>query len=177
MITFRRHMERQSDRAERVEKLFCKNERALVRTRLSGPGAHGDAGARCRHPGGRHPLLNFSTWWGTAPGRAAKSCPAMDRSRRATRWAGSSMARTIIVFAPDGFELCSGVTEGHRDPHGKRPHARAVIVRLVKDEWQTRVRAVVKKPSHRMTALRKWSVVSQAKLKVESCVRKKRETI
>ncbi|MGY4349424.1 hypothetical protein ACVWXM_005917 [Bradyrhizobium sp. GM7.3] len=39
---------------KRVERLFCKNERAVIRTHLS-TGEAGDAGAGRRDPGGKHP--------------------------------------------------------------------------------------------------------------------------
>ena len=40
---------------KRVERLFCNNERAVIRTRLCGSGHTADAGAGRRDPGGGHP--------------------------------------------------------------------------------------------------------------------------
>ena len=95
----------------RVERLFCRNERAVLRA-TSEPGRpRHRAGAGGGHPGGEHPAA--------LPGRAA--APALPRAQRdpcRTRFnKGEEMGwfehgSTIIVFAPRGFALCEGIEAG-----------------------------------------------------------------
>ena len=40
---------------KRIERLFCRNERAVIETRLAATGDVAHAGAGRRHPGGEHP--------------------------------------------------------------------------------------------------------------------------
>jgi phosphatidylserine decarboxylase len=97
---------------KRVEKLFCKNERALVRTRLASGG----------HPitlvpvaailvaGIRFNFLDMDVDRTTPGFRKVMPCDAAFRKGDEMGW--FEHGSTIIVFAPDGLELCDGVTEG-----------------------------------------------------------------
>lgn len=96
---------------KRVEKLFCKNERALLKTRLVASGhvvtlvpvaAVLVAGIRLRFlalpPDLRH------------RGRTVIPCEARLAKGKQMGW--FEHGSTIIVFAPDGFSLCANVREG-----------------------------------------------------------------
>lgn len=96
---------------KRVEKLFCKNERALVRTRLAA-GGHTVTlvpVAAILVAGIRFNFLDMVVDR-TRPGRKVMPCQASFKKGEEMGW--FEHGSTIIVFAPDGFELCSGVTEG-----------------------------------------------------------------
>ncbi|MBO0765405.1 MAG: phosphatidylserine decarboxylase [Hyphomicrobiaceae bacterium] len=98
---------------KRVEKLFCKNERALIRTRLSATG----------HPIMLVPvaailvasirlhfldvLLNLKH-----KGPNIIACDAAFKKGEELGW--FEHGSTIIVFAPAGFTLCPGIEEGAR---------------------------------------------------------------
>lgn len=95
----------------RIEKLFCKNERALLRTRLTATG----------HVVTLVPVaailvasirLHFLDVLLDANYRGAKilSCAASFRKGEEMGW--FQHGSTIIVFAPDGFSLCDNVREG-----------------------------------------------------------------
>ena len=96
---------------KRIEKLFCKNERALIRTRLA---ASGDlvtlvpvaailvASIRLRF---LDVLLSLKH-----RGPNVWSCDASFRRGEEMGW--FQHGSTIIVFAPDGFALCESVREG-----------------------------------------------------------------
>jgi phosphatidylserine decarboxylase len=96
---------------KRVEKLFCKNERAILRTRLA---ATGDvvtlvavaailvAGIRLRF---LDLLLDTSH-----RGPTVFPCEASLKKGEEMGW--FQHGSTIIVFAPDGFKLCDNVAEG-----------------------------------------------------------------
>src|SRR5262249_16815456 len=96
---------------KRVEKLFCKNERAAVRTRLTATGhiitlvpVAAVLVASIR--------LNFldvvlgQTYCG------AQVIPCSARLRKGEEMGSFQHGSTIIVFAPDGFALCNNVREG-----------------------------------------------------------------
>lgn len=96
---------------KRVEKLFCKNERALVRTRLAA-GGHAITlvpVAAILVAGIRFNFLDMVVDR-TRPGRKVMPCHASFKKGEEMGW--FEHGSTIIVFAPDGFELCDGVTEG-----------------------------------------------------------------
>ncbi len=96
---------------KRVEKLFCKNERALVRTRLAS-GGHAITlvpVAAILVAGIRFNFLDMNVDR-LKPGRTVMSCDAPFRKGEEMGW--FEHGSTIIVFAPDGFALCDGVTEG-----------------------------------------------------------------
>jgi phosphatidylserine decarboxylase len=96
---------------KRVAGLFCKNERAVIRTRLS-RGGH----ALTLVPVAAILVAGIRLRFLDLPLRSA------DRSRRmfpcdASLRKGEEMGwfehgSTIIVFAPEGFQCCDGVTEG-----------------------------------------------------------------
>jgi phosphatidylserine decarboxylase len=96
---------------KRVEKLFCKNERAILRTRLA---ATGDivtlvAVAAVLVAGIRLRFLDLLL--DTAHrGPTVFSCDAPVRKGEEMGW--FQHGSTIIVFAPDGFRLCENVEEG-----------------------------------------------------------------
>ena len=96
---------------KRVERLFCKNERALVRTRLAA-GGHTITlvpVAAILVAGIRFNFLDMVVDR-TRPGRKVMPCQASFKKGEEMGW--FEHGSTIIVFAPDGFELCDGVTEG-----------------------------------------------------------------
>jgi phosphatidylserine decarboxylase len=95
----------------RVDKLFCKNERAVIRTRLSAAGhvitlvpvaAVLVAGIR----------LNFLDLERGPQQRGARSfaCDASFAKGDEIGW--FEHGSTIIVFAPDGFSICDDLEEG-----------------------------------------------------------------
>jgi phosphatidylserine decarboxylase len=96
---------------KRVERLFCKNERAVIRTVLS-PSGHAVtlvpvaailvAGIRLR-------FLD-QLWERTAGSRRTYPCDATFGKGDEMGW--FEHGSTIIVFAPDGFRLCDGVADG-----------------------------------------------------------------
>jgi phosphatidylserine decarboxylase len=95
----------------RIERLFCKNERAVIRMVLSGAtypvtlvpvAAILVAGIRLRFlDDGLRPGEN---------GRQTSPCSVPLRKGEEMGW--FEHGSTIIVFAPDGFRLCDGVTTG-----------------------------------------------------------------
>ena len=95
---------------KRVERLFCKNERALLRTRLTTGhivtlvpvAAVLVAGIRLH---GLDILLHLRH-----RGPNVMPCDAPFRKGEEMGW--FQHGSTIIVFAPDGFALCDGVQEG-----------------------------------------------------------------
>jgi phosphatidylserine decarboxylase len=111
---------------KRVERLFCKNERAVIRTRLS----------RTGHPITLVPVaailvasirLNFLDTRRSLRhgGPRTIPCDAVRQKGDAMGW--FEHGSTIIVFAPAGFTLHEGVFEGLRirvgQPLMRLPHA------------------------------------------------------
>jgi phosphatidylserine decarboxylase len=103
---------------KRIEKLFCKNERALLRTRL-GAGhivtlvpvaAILVASIRLHF---LDVMLNLKH-----RGPNVLACDAPFRKGEEMGW--FQHGSTIIVFAPDGFMLCEGVREGTRIRVGEK---------------------------------------------------------
>src|SRR5580658_5452908 len=95
----------------RVERLFCRNERAVIRTRLSGAGhtltlvpvaAILVAGIRLRFLDLARGLRRSGRW--TLP------CDASFRKGEEMGW--FEHGSTIIVLAPEGFKLHDDVSEG-----------------------------------------------------------------
>ncbi len=96
---------------KRVERLFCRNERAVIRTTLA-QGGHTltlvpvaailVAGIRLR-------FLELSRVRRDA-GRRSFACTAVLRKGEEMGW--FEHGSTIIVFAPPGFALCDGVFTG-----------------------------------------------------------------
>jgi phosphatidylserine decarboxylase len=98
---------------KRVDKLYCRNERALLRTRLESGGhvvtlvpvaAILVAGIRLR-------FLDLSFKLRDA---AATVIPCEVRLRKGEEMGWFEHGSTIIVLAPQGFALADGVQEGHR---------------------------------------------------------------
>jgi phosphatidylserine decarboxylase len=96
---------------KRVEKLFCKNERALVRTRLT-VGGHTVTLAPVAAVLVASIRLNFLdvAFDRERPGATVFPCNASFRKGEEMGW--FQHGSTIIVFAPEGFTLCEGVQEG-----------------------------------------------------------------
>ncbi len=97
----------------RVERLFCKNERAVIRCRLAlGCAAH--AGARRGHPGREH--SSEISRRAAAPALSGPepviACDARLRKGEEMGW--FEHGSTIIVFAPQGISLCGQLREGER---------------------------------------------------------------
>ncbi len=98
---------------KRVEKLFCKNERAVLRTRLSASGAPIAivpvaailvASMRFRF---LDVLLHLRY-------RGPNEIPVRARFAKGDEMGGFEHGSTIIVFAPKGFELHKGIVPGAR---------------------------------------------------------------
>jgi phosphatidylserine decarboxylase len=96
---------------KRIEKLFCKNERAVLRTRLDETGhvvalvpvaAILVAGIR----------LNFIDLLLDLGHRGPDVFPCDAPMRKGEEMGWFQHGSTIIVFAPDGFALCDNVQEG-----------------------------------------------------------------
>jgi phosphatidylserine decarboxylase len=104
---------------KRVERLFCKNERAVIRTRLSRTGhaltlvpvaAILVAGIRLR-------FVDL-TRGGRTQHRRTFSCDVSLGKGEEMGW--FEHGSTIILFAPAGFQLCDGVIEGMTIRTGQR---------------------------------------------------------
>ena len=100
---------------KRVEKLFCKNERAVVHTRLV---VDGQASG---HPIALVPVAAILVaslrlhWLDTLLGvdyRGPDELPCDARFAKGQEMGWFQHGSTIIVFAPRGFELAAGVTVG-----------------------------------------------------------------
>jgi phosphatidylserine decarboxylase len=103
---------------KRIEKLFCKNERAVIRTRLPAgealtlvPVAAILVASIRLHFLDR--LLNSDT-----PGPAVFPCDVSVRKGEELGW--FEHGSTIIVLAPDHFEFCENVLESARISVGQR---------------------------------------------------------
>lgn len=109
----------------RVEKLFCKNERAVIETRLDGPGGPSPSG---------HPVVlvavasmlvasmrfTFLDVLLHLAYRGPNVIPCQARLGRGQQMGWFEMGSTIIVFAPAGFTLCPGIAEGQIVRMGQR---------------------------------------------------------
>jgi phosphatidylserine decarboxylase len=95
----------------RVERLFCKNERAIVRTRLSVNGALVTLVpvASILVASIRFHFLDV-LFHLKYPGPHVIACDAPFGKGEEMGW--FELGSTIIVFAPDGFNLCAGVETG-----------------------------------------------------------------
>jgi len=95
---------------KRIEKLFCRNERAVVRTRLAGTG----------HLVTLVPVaailvasIRLHCLEGAAELRVRASSPIGKASfQKGDEMGWFQHGSTIILFAPDGFALCDNVREG-----------------------------------------------------------------
>jgi len=95
----------------RVERLFCKNERAIVRTRLEANGALVTLVpvASILVASIRFHFLDV-LFHLKYPGPRVLPCDAPFEKGEEMGW--FELGSTIIVFAPRGFELCAGVETG-----------------------------------------------------------------
>jgi phosphatidylserine decarboxylase len=95
---------------KRVERLFCKNERAVIRTRLSGTGHPVTlvAVAAILVAGIRLRFLDVPL----RSGRARRTFPCDVALRKGEEMGWFEHGSTIILFAPEGFILSGGVVEG-----------------------------------------------------------------
>jgi phosphatidylserine decarboxylase len=95
----------------RVERLFCKNERAIVRTRLDANGAIITLVpvASILVASIRFHFLDV-LFHLKYPGPRVLPCDAPYKKGEEMGW--FELGSTIIVFAPKGFELCPGATTG-----------------------------------------------------------------
>ena len=96
---------------KRVERLFCKNERAVIETRLAGTG-HCIAlvpVAAILVASIRLHFLDAVTYVRDC-GRAPVACNAAFGKGKEMGW--FEHGSTIIVFAPEGFSFCENVREG-----------------------------------------------------------------
>nr|WP_295081974.1 archaetidylserine decarboxylase [uncultured Roseateles sp.] len=101
---------------QRVERLFCRNERAVLRARISSGPAMGQAiaivpVAAILVASLRLHFLNLLLHLGY---RGANELPCEARLRKGEEMGWFQHGSTIIVFAPKGFELCPGIANGER---------------------------------------------------------------
>jgi phosphatidylserine decarboxylase len=104
---------------KRVEKLFCKNERAVIRTKLTPTG----------YPVTLVPVaailvasirLHFLDVVLGMKHRGTNEFACDVNFTRGQEMGWFEHGSTIIVFAPEGFELCDGVSEGAMIRMGRR---------------------------------------------------------
>lgn len=104
---------------KRVERLFCRNERAVLRLRLAAAG----------HPVALVPVaailvagirLHFLDVVMNMNYRGAADIACSTRVRRGDELGWFEHGSTIIVFAPRGFRLCDGIAEGTKIRMGQR---------------------------------------------------------
>jgi phosphatidylserine decarboxylase len=96
---------------KRVEKLFCKNERAILRTRLTATG-HAITLVPVAAILVASIKLHFLDVVLDLDHRGPKVIPCDAPFRKGEEMGWFQHGSTIIVFAPDGFALCDGVREG-----------------------------------------------------------------
>jgi phosphatidylserine decarboxylase len=104
---------------KRVEKLFCKNERAIVQTRLSGSG-HFVALVPVAAILVASIRLRFLDTNLDGAYRGPKTIPCNASFRKGEEMGWFQHGSTIIVFAPDGFMLCDRVQTGTRIRAGQK---------------------------------------------------------
>jgi phosphatidylserine decarboxylase len=108
---------------QRIERLFCRNERAIIRCRLSAPAAHSAA----TKPGCAGPLLTLVPVAAILVASIRLHCIDVPLNLRyrgpnimpcdAALQKGAELGwfehgSTLIVFAPPGVELCDGLQHG-----------------------------------------------------------------
>jgi phosphatidylserine decarboxylase len=96
---------------KRIEKLFCKNERALLRTRLAA-GGHIVTLVPVAAVLVASIRLHFLDVLLTLKHRGPNVMTCNARFNKGDEMGWFQHGSTIIVFAPDGFTLCEGVQEG-----------------------------------------------------------------
>ena len=98
---------------KRIEKLYCRNERAIIRVRLA-RGGHGVAlvpVAAILVAGIR---LGFLEAGQALRVGGARTIPCRADLAKGEEMGWFEHGSTILVFAPQGFDLCDGVCEGAR---------------------------------------------------------------
>src|SRR5262245_49379066 len=98
---------------KRIEKLFCKNERALIRIRLNA-GDHGIMLVPVAAILVASIRLHFLDVLLDSGHRGPKVMPCDAPLQKGEEMGWFQHGSTIIVLAPDGFQLCEGVQEGQR---------------------------------------------------------------
>jgi phosphatidylserine decarboxylase len=104
---------------KRIEKLFCKNERALLRTRLAA-GGHVVTLVPVAAVLVASIRLHFLDILLGLEHRGPNVFPCNAPFRKGDEMGWFQHGSTIIVFAPDGFTLCEGVREGAMIRVGER---------------------------------------------------------
>jgi phosphatidylserine decarboxylase len=104
---------------KRIEKLFCKNERALLRTRLAA-GGHMVTLVPVAAVLVASIRLHFLDVLLTLKYRGPNVMSCDARFNKGDEMGWFQHGSTIIVFAPDGFTLCDGVQEGATIRVGER---------------------------------------------------------
>jgi phosphatidylserine decarboxylase len=97
---------------KRIERLFCKNERAAIHTTLTAGGNSVTLVAVAAI------LVASSTCRSTARAPRARPSPLMRSSRRATKWAGSSMARRFWCSRLPAFPFAAACARASRSAPG-----------------------------------------------------------
>jgi phosphatidylserine decarboxylase len=96
---------------KRIEKLFCKNERAVIRTKLTAAG-HAVTLVPVAAVLVASIRLHFLDVVLDLEHRGPKVMPCDASFRKGEEMGWFQHGSTIIVFAPDGFTLCDNVREG-----------------------------------------------------------------
>ena len=104
---------------KRIEKLFCRNERALLRTRLAA-GGHIVTLVPVAAVLVASIRLHFLDVLLTLRHRGPNVMSCDVRLSKGDEMGWFQHGSTIIVFAPDGFALCAGVQEGATIRVGER---------------------------------------------------------
>jgi phosphatidylserine decarboxylase len=104
---------------KRIEKLFCRNERALLRTRLAA-GGHIVTLVPVAAVLVASIRLHFLDVLLTLRHRGPNVMSCDARFSKGDEMGWFQHGSTIIVFAPDGFTLCAGVQEGATIRVGER---------------------------------------------------------
>ena len=118
----------------RVDKLYCKNERAVLRTRLAGDRPRhvygsGRSGARRRYPAA---FCRCRTAASSQRAATAFACDARVPKGEEMGW--FEHGSTIIVFAPDGFSLCDEHQGGRKNSPRRAADAAAMSAIAVRPE-------------------------------------------
>ncbi len=104
---------------KRVERLFCRNERAVLRLRLAA-GGHQVALVPVAAILVASIRLHFLDIVMNMNYRGAADMPCRQAVRRGDELGWFEHGSTIIVFAPRGFRLCDGIAEGQAIRMGRR---------------------------------------------------------
>jgi phosphatidylserine decarboxylase len=97
---------------KRIERLFCKNERAVIRTRLEGGEAITLVPVAAILVASIRLHVLDRTLHAGLPGPSVFACDARVRKGEELGW--FEHGSTIILLAPDHFEFCENVSEGGR---------------------------------------------------------------